>query len=87
MHELLHYNWPGNIRELRNVLKGLLYLQQMALLNKNICPFIQTILIENQYRTRMAYYSDNDNTILSLQEEMDEHEKKVIERALQHFRW
>lgn len=80
MHELLHYNWPGNIRELRNVVERLVVFATDGIIKQEYLPFHtnETLEIETPHSLLLS----NNNTILSLQNEMDEHEKKVIERAL-----
>ncbi|EOO68337.1 sigma-54-dependent transcriptional activator [Bacillus cereus VD196] len=80
MHELLHYNWPGNIRELRNVVERLVVFATDGIIKQEYLPFHTTETLDNH--TAHSLLLSNNNTILSLQEEMDEHEKKVIERAL-----
>ncbi|MED3158435.1 sigma 54-interacting transcriptional regulator, partial [Bacillus thuringiensis] len=80
MHELLHYNWPGNIRELRNVVERLVVFATDGIIKQEYLPFHTTETLDNH--TAHSLLLSNNNTILSLQEEMDEHEKKVIEKAL-----
>ncbi|PJZ17835.1 sigma-54-dependent Fis family transcriptional regulator, partial [Bacillus cereus] len=80
MHELLHYNWPGNIRELRNVIERLVVFATDGIIKQEYLPFHTTETLDNH--TAHSLLLSNNHTILSLQEEMDEHEKKVIERAL-----
>ncbi|MFK4330224.1 transcriptional regulator with PAS, ATPase and Fis domain [Bacillus sp. RC240] len=80
MHELLHYNWPGNIRELRNVVERLVVFATDGIIKQEYLPFHTNDTLDNH--TAQSLLLSNNNTILSLQEEMDEHEKKVIERAL-----
>lgn len=80
MHELLHYNWPGNIRELRNVVERLVVFATDGIIKQEYLPFHTNDTLDNH--TAHSLLISNNNTILSLQEEMDEHEKKVIERAL-----
>ncbi|MEX0137059.1 sigma 54-interacting transcriptional regulator [Bacillus nitratireducens] len=80
MHELLHYNWPGNIRELRNVVERLVVFATDGIIKQEYLPFHTNETLDNH--SAQSLLLSNNNTILSLQEEMDEHEKKVIERAL-----
>lgn len=75
MHELLHYNWPGNIRELRNVVERLVVFATDGIIKQEYLPFHTTETLDNH--TAHSLLLSNNNTILSLQEEMDEHEKKV----------
>lgn len=80
MHELLHYDWPGNIRELRNVIERLVVFATDGIIKQEYLPFHTN----NTPEEIVSHYPlvSNNNTIFSLQEEMDQHEKKVIERAL-----
>lgn len=80
MHELLHYNWPGNIRELRNVVERLVVFATDGIIKQEYLPFHTTETLDDH--SAHSLILSNNNTILSLQEEMEEHEKKVIERAL-----
>ncbi|MGG2067750.1 sigma 54-interacting transcriptional regulator [Bacillus sp. S14(2024)] len=84
MHELLRYDWPGNIRELRNVIERLIVFATDGVIKREYLPFHpNSINFENTPKTVSNVLQENDSTILSLQEEMDQHERKVIERALQ----
>ncbi|PGC23081.1 sigma-54-dependent Fis family transcriptional regulator [Bacillus pseudomycoides] len=80
MHELLHYDWPGNIRELRNVIERLVVFTTDGIIKQEYLPF-HTNNTPEEIASHYPLVSNN-NTIFSLQEEMDQHEKKVIERAL-----
>ncbi len=70
----------GNIRELRNVVERLVVFATDGIIKQEYLPFHTTETLDNH--TAHSLLLSNNNTILSLQEEMDEHEKKVIERAL-----
>jgi transcriptional regulator with PAS, ATPase and Fis domain len=84
MKAMLHYNWPGNIRELRNTVERLVVFATDGVFRKEYLLFTAT---ESDHNTRtLPAFNENietDDSILLLQEEMDQHEKKVIERALQ----
>ncbi|KFN00982.1 AAA family ATPase [Bacillus clarus] len=80
MHELLHYNWPGNIRELRNVIERLVVFATDGIIKQEYLPFHTNNTSEEI--TSHSLLANNSNSILSLQEEMEQYEKKVIERAL-----
>jgi PAS domain S-box-containing protein len=82
-HELLHYDWPGNIRELRNVAERLVVFATDGVIKSEYLPFTAIRNILNQPPAILQDDPDEyDDTILPLQEEMDRHEKKVLERAL-----
>lgn len=84
MNELFNYSWPGNIRELRNVIERLVVLATDGIIKKEDLPFVHqadthSINIYNQFEEPSA---DTDK-ILSLKEELELCEKKIIERVLQ----
>ncbi|WP_372512786.1 sigma-54 interaction domain-containing protein [Bacillus salipaludis] len=82
IQEMLRYDWPGNIRELRNVAERLVVFATDGVIKKEYLPFItnhERIHNEEKPDNKLI---DNDDTILSLQEEMEQHEKKVLEKAL-----
>ena len=82
MHELLHYNWPGNIRELRNVIERLVVFATDGIIKQEYLPFHTTETLDNHAAHSLLL--SNNHTILSLQEEMEEHEKKSL-RGLYAF--
>lgn len=83
MQELLRYDWPGNIRELRNVVERLVVFATDGVIKKEYLPFnAKPVSFDNSMMITSNVLKESDGTILTLQEEMDQHEKKVIERAL-----
>jgi len=72
LERLLAYNWPGNIREVRNVL-------ERALILANGKPEIQIEHLPGEFRARSGP-GDRRHTPLSL----DELEHQHIERTLRH---
>ncbi|MFD0828139.1 sigma-54 interaction domain-containing protein [Neobacillus sp. M.A.Huq-85] len=82
IQEMFQYDWPGNIRELRNVAERLVVFATDGVIKKEYLPFITNH--ERIHNAEKPYNNliDNDDTILSLQEEMEQHEKKVLEKAL-----
>ncbi|MBT2645158.1 sigma 54-interacting transcriptional regulator [Bacillus sp. ISL-34] len=84
IHELLRYDWPGNIRELRNVVERLIVFATDGVIIRDYLPFhTNNISFDNTPTIASNALKENDFVIKTLQEEMDQHEKKVIERALQ----
>jgi PAS domain S-box-containing protein len=83
MQALLQHDWPGNIRELRNVAERLVVFATDGVINKDYLPFNAS---SDRFESNAAIASnvqiEKENTIVSLQEEMDRHEKKVIEKTL-----
>ncbi|QED49097.1 sigma-54 interaction domain-containing protein [Cytobacillus dafuensis] len=84
MQEMLRYDWPGNIRELRNVVERLVVFATDGAIRKEYLPF-HSNSIDNENNKLTSHYDSNemDYNILPLQEEMDQHEKRVLEKALQ----
>lgn len=83
IHELLRYDWPGNIRELRNIVERLIVFATDGVIKREYLPFSTNgISFENTPKIASNVRKESDVTILPLQEEMDQHEKKVIEKAL-----
>ncbi|WP_454786404.1 sigma-54 interaction domain-containing protein [Neobacillus rhizosphaerae] len=84
MQELLRYHWPGNIRELRNITERLVVFATDGVIRKDYLPFSagSAGLENNNIMISSNTPKEKDDTILSLQEEMDQYEKKIIERAL-----
>ncbi|KKI92135.1 histidine kinase [Bacillus sp. SA1-12] len=84
INELLRYEWPGNIRELRNVVERLVVFATDGVIKREYLSFnTNSLSIDNTPEIAPNIPKERDYTILSLQEEMDKHEKKVLERALQ----
>ncbi|HWL25720.1 MAG TPA: helix-turn-helix domain-containing protein, partial [Ureibacillus sp.] len=84
VNELIQYDWPGNIRELRNVIERLVVFATDGVIKREYLPFnTNNTSIENNPEIEWSIPKESDHTILSLQEEMDKHEKEVIKRALQ----
>lgn len=75
MQLLLNYNWPGNIRELQNLLERLIILGNEKVISKEK---INSILNPDSNFT-----SDNDN--LSLNESVERFEKNLIQNALSKY--
>lgn len=66
---LRHYHWPGNIRELENVIEACVYLAENGHLTINCLPdYIQSHETSNQPK--------------SLKEMMEDHERTVIKKTL-----
>lgn len=79
MQALFQHDWPGNIRELRNVMERLVVFATDGVIKKEYLPFYESTHLQEQAADRTE---EIDETILPLQYEMERHEKKVLERAL-----
>ncbi|WP_019123385.1 sigma-54 interaction domain-containing protein [Brevibacillus massiliensis] len=70
---LLHYSWPGNIRQLRNCLEGLYATVEGELIRlSDLPPYLQQSGIRTEGRRSSA----------GLRQQLDQFEKQVIEEAL-----
>lgn len=84
MQAMLQYEWPGNVRELRNMVERLIVFATDGVIRKEY--LLLTAADSDQNTSNLPSVNggiETDETILLLQEEMDRHEKKVIQRALQ----
>ncbi|CAM4377982.1 histidine kinase [Bacillus manliponensis] len=81
MQELLTYDWPGNIRELRNVMERLVVFATDGIIRKEYLPF-HTSSNKIEFHSNPTPKDIQEYTILPLEEEMNRHEKEVLERAL-----
>ena len=83
MQEMLQYNWPGNVRELRNVVERLVVFATDGVIRKEYLPFHSVVGYPDVSDTNLQEnHMEMDTVILPLQEEMDQYEKKVLEKAL-----
>lgn len=79
MEALMHYNWPGNIRELQNVMERVISLSEGDTLQLKYLP---EYLRENQsYPESGAGLLLRDGEVLP----MAEYEKEVLKHTIQYF--
>lgn len=74
MEYLNSYHWPGNIRELQNVIQAAVYLTSGDTIYPDALP--------PQVKQRNVYYSTSSKT---LAESLEELEKKILADTLQQF--
>jgi PAS domain S-box-containing protein len=80
MAELLHYSWPGNIRELSNVIERLVVFSKNGKLNMEDLPFISAK--EEQFKSEKAEANVHGDGPLSLKASIENKEKAIIEEAI-----
>ncbi|MGO0062508.1 sigma-54 interaction domain-containing protein [Brevibacillus fluminis] len=76
MQEMLAYQWPGNIRELRNTVERLVVFATDGIIKEEDLTF-------PQQAKQKTYASLLPDELINLQQELDVHEKKVILHALE----
>ncbi|MGH4121324.1 sigma-54 interaction domain-containing protein [Clostridium sp.] len=75
--KLMSYDWPGNIRELEHVI-----IYGLSTVNKNKQQ-LEFLDIEEKFKELIEMnHSDKKPQIISLRENMENHEKSLIEKAL-----
>jgi transcriptional regulator with PAS, ATPase and Fis domain len=74
MDFLINYNWPGNIRELRNTLESAVTLNQSGILDENL--FAQLL------RREVPQREEDRNLPVSLHKSTEDFEREMIYRAL-----
>jgi len=78
MQELLFYDWPGNIRELRNTIERLLIFATDGVIKKEYLP--NAILKNSQKQTKPDSQGED---FAKLQDELSAFEKALIQKALE----
>lgn len=76
MQSLLQYNWPGNIRELRNAMERLIVFATDGCLKEEDLPYN----LQEHVRTPQT---ELPSALLSLQQELEAHERRIILRAIE----
>lgn len=83
LQEMIRYDWPGNIRELRNIAERLVVFATDGVIKKEYLPFTKKRYPNGNPPVNIVNEREEKNPVIhSLQEEMEQHEKKVLERAL-----
>ncbi|WP_044894027.1 sigma-54 interaction domain-containing protein [Bacillus alveayuensis] len=83
MDILLAYHWPGNIRELNNIIERMYHMSDHNLIStQNIPNFIYKNLSEIEKRKTTPYYIEQSN--LPLKDAIERFEKNYIENTLKH---
>ncbi|MFD1851118.1 sigma-54 interaction domain-containing protein [Oceanobacillus bengalensis] len=75
MEELMHYHWPGNIRELRNLIQRIVILTESPIINQNN-------LLDFFHNEISTPYQPEKKASFSLPQEKEAMEKQLIEETL-----
>lgn len=81
MQALLNYDWPGNIRELKNVIERLVVFSEQGTIKLEDLPFE---VHESKEGKILDSYSGHNQ--LSLKEQLQKNEKEIIMRELRKVR-
>lgn len=85
LEQLLNYNWPGNIRELRNIVERMLLLTDKVSIDTNLLKEclnldVDNIEIKNKYNKSIDNLNMSSN--LNLKEKIAEYEKNIVMEVL-----
>lgn len=75
-----NYNWPGNVRQLKNIVERMVVLSENDVIGIKDAPSIFT-------NTQNEVFSDTENFNFTLKEAREEFEKKYILSALKSTNW
>ncbi|KRE32757.1 sigma-54 interaction domain-containing protein [Paenibacillus sp. Soil724D2] len=78
--DLLHYSWPGNIRELRNAIERLVVFAADGSVKRDDLPMSIHV---SKHRDDSPLQEETPNVIQTLQKELEVHEKQIIIKALE----
>lgn len=76
LESFLVYEWPGNIRELRNIIERLVLMTDEASINNEL--FREQLMLNDSYDEGTKFSSEKK----SLKDKLDEYEKVIIETTL-----
>jgi DNA-binding NtrC family response regulator len=85
---LVSYAWPGNIRELKNIIERLMILENKEVIELNDLPGDMLFLKKEEDMVEKA--SEKEEDAISLPEEgvsLEEVEKELVHQALEKTRW
>lgn len=81
--DLLHYSWPGNIRELRNTIERLVIFAADGSVKRDDLPMSISANKTSKHMDDSPLQEEIPNVIQTLQEELEVHEKQIIIKALE----
>ncbi len=87
METFLNYSWPGNIREIKNVIKRAVLLSKANELDKNALPEEIIFAVTKPSDNEPSTDSDKDNTTNYLKDQTGKTEKEIILSTLQKSRY
>lgn len=76
LENFLVYQWPGNIRELKNIIERLVLMADAASIDKEL--FREQLMVNDLPDERSSLLSENK----TLKDRLDEYEKEIIETTL-----
>ncbi|MCJ8013467.1 sigma 54-interacting transcriptional regulator [Paenibacillus sp. KQZ6P-2] len=77
--DLLHYHWPGNIRELRNTIERLVVFSSDGTIERDYLPMS---ILSDRNGKELPQAETTTGALLTMQEELEAHEKQIILYAL-----
>ncbi|NOU87020.1 PAS domain S-box protein [Paenibacillus sp. LMG 31460] len=81
--DLLHYSWPGNIRELRNTIERLVVFATDGSVKRDDLPMSIYASKTSKHKDDSPLQEEIPNVIQTLQEELEVHERQIIIKALE----
>ncbi|MFO7888276.1 MAG: sigma 54-interacting transcriptional regulator [Eubacteriales bacterium] len=79
MESFLMYKWPGNIRELKNIIERLVLISEDVTISEEL---FREQVIQEPLQDEMTELFQKSKSKLPLKEQMKIHEKKIIEQTL-----
>lgn len=76
LENFLVYQWPGNIRELKNIIERLVLMADAASIDNSL--FREQLMVNDVSDNNNRFFSDNK----TLKDKLDEYEKEIIETTL-----
>ncbi|MEO0329680.1 MAG: sigma-54 dependent transcriptional regulator [Pseudomonadota bacterium] len=83
--DLLSFSWPGNIRELQNVIRKAVILNDSDVMTEDMLDLDQCSVFLFALRSERQSFSANQKTVtVSLEQDFAEIERDIIEAAIMH---
>lgn len=79
MNLLLDYDWPGNIRELQNVIKRFLV--------NNTLELLQHTAFSQKNQLEIPKHAESEQEVPGIEEALARYEKEIITQAMEKVRW